>query len=176
MKESKLIIYIDGGSRGNPGHGACAAAILDSRGKLLSEEGKYLGRCTNNFAEYNGLYLALSAARRLGAHSLEIFSDSELLVKQFSGEYKIKDPVLRGLMAEIKKAVAPFKKIALSHVPRSKNTHADKLVNKILDDAIHSGAVPDKPRIMDDSFKESSIVRGKPVVKENSAPHQPELF
>ena len=133
MKESKLVIYIDGGSRGNPGHGACAAAMFDSRGKLLAEEGKYLGRCTNNFAEYNGLYLALSAARRLGAYSLEIFSDSELLVKQFSGEYKIKDPVLRGLMAEIKKAAAHFVKLTLSHVPRSKNTHADELVNKILD-------------------------------------------
>jgi len=109
----------------------------------LAEEGKYLGRCTNNFAEYNGLRLALLCARPLGAHSLEIFSDSELLVKQFSGEYKIKDPVLSGLMAEIKKSAAFFGKITLSHVPRSKNTHADMLVNKILDDPCQ--AEPDQP-------------------------------
>lgn len=159
MKEHKLVIYTDGGSRGNPGHGACAAAMFDSRGKLLAEEGKYLGRCTNNFAEYNGLYLALSSARRLGARSLEIFSDSELLVKQFSGEYKIKDPVLRGLMAEIKKAAAPFGKLTLSHVPRSKNTHADKLVNKILDNTVRAGATSDKP-----------------AARENAAPRQPELW
>ena len=158
MKEAKLVIYTDGGSRGNPGHGACAAAIFDSRGKLLAEEGRYLGRCTNNFAEYNGLCVALSAARRLGARSLEIFSDSELLVKQFSGEYKIKDPVLRGLMAEIKKAAACFGKLTLSHVARSKNIHADRLVNEILDNAIHAGAAPDKP-----------AGRGKEI-------HQPELF
>jgi ribonuclease HI len=160
MKESKLIIYIDGGSRGNPGHGACAAAIFDAKGRLLAEEGKYLGRCTNNFAEYNGLYLALSAARRLGAHSLEIFSDSELLVKQFSGEYKIKDAVLRGLMTEIKKAAVHFGKLTLSHVPRSKNTHADKLVNKILDNSAGAGAALDRSVAMENAKKI----------------HQPELF
>ncbi|MCX5784812.1 MAG: ribonuclease HI family protein [Elusimicrobia bacterium] len=153
MKEPKLIIYIDGGSRGNPGHGACAAAIFGAGGRLLAEEGKYLGRCTNNFAEYNGLYLALYAARRLGAHSLEIFSDSELLVKQFACEYKIKDAVLRGLMEEIKKAASHFGKLTLSHVPRSKNIHADTLVNEILDNTARAGVALNKSVAMENAKK-----------------------
>lgn len=133
MKIKKLKIYIDGGSRGNPGHGACAAAIFDDKDHLLQEEGKYLGHCTNNFAEYNGLHLALLTARHLGASELRVFSDSELLVKQFNGEYRIKDPVLQSLMVEIRKEADNFKSVVLSHVPRKDNAHADKLVNKILD-------------------------------------------
>ena len=144
MKATRFVIYIDGGSRGNPGPGACAAAVFDSAGGLLAEEGRYLGRCTNNFAEYNGFSLALSAARRLGARELKVFSDSELLVKQYQGEYKIKDPVLRGLMAEIKKAAAGFSKITLSHIPRGRNSHADGLVNKILDNSAGLGAELDR--------------------------------
>ena len=139
MKNKKLKIFIDGGSRGNPGHGACAAAVFDDKGVLVSEEGKYLGRCTNNFAEYNGLILALSIAGRLGAAELRVFSDSELLVKQFGGEYKIKDPVLKDLMADIKKEVRAFNSVTVSHIPRAENAHADRLVNVILDNAIARG-------------------------------------
>jgi len=133
MKNKKLKIFIDGGSRGNPGHGACAAVVFDEKGGLILEEGKCLGHCTNNFAEYNGLVLALAAARRLGASELKVFSDSELLVRQFSGEYKIKDPTLKVLMGEIKKESAAFKSVTLSHVRREANSHADRLVNVILD-------------------------------------------
>ena len=158
-KEKKLKIFIDGGSRGNPGHGACAAVFFDSTEAILREEGKYLGRCTNNFAEYSGLRLALGAAGRLGAEELEIFSDSELLVKQFSGEYRIKDAALAGMMAEIRKAAAGFKKISLSHVKRAKNKEADRLVNQILDNAKHVAPAVDKT-----------------LAKENAIPRQPELF
>ena len=135
MKNKKLKIFIDGGSRGNPGHGACAAAIFDEKGIIVGEEAKYLGRCTNNFAEYTGLILALSTARHLGASELAVFSDSELLVRQFNGEYKIKDPTLKILMGEIKKEASAFKSVTVSHVPRERNTHADRLVNGILDNA-----------------------------------------
>ncbi|MHB0997579.1 MAG: ribonuclease HI family protein [Elusimicrobiales bacterium] len=134
-KEKKLRIFIDGGSRGNPGHGACAAVFLGADGAVLREEGKYLGRCTNNFAEYGGLRLALAAAARLGAEELEIFSDSELLVRQYSGQYRVRDAALADLMAGVRKAAASFKKVTLSHVPREKNREADRLVNRILDDA-----------------------------------------
>lgn len=134
-KEKKLRIFIDGGSRGNPGPGACAAVFFGADGAVLREEGKYLGRCTNNFAEYGGLRLALAAAGRLGAEELEIFSDSELLVRQYSGEYRVKDAALAGLMAGVRKAAAGFKKVSLSHVPRDRNREADRLVNRILDDA-----------------------------------------
>jgi ribonuclease HI len=133
MKVKKFRVFTDGGSRGNPGPGACAAAIFDEKGSLVREEGRYLGHCTNNFAEYNGLILALSLAGDLGVAALEVFSDSELLVKQFNGEYKIKDPALRGLMDEIKKGSRAFKSLTISHVRREANAHADRLVNEILD-------------------------------------------
>lgn len=134
-KEKKLRIFVDGGSRGNPGHGACAAVFFGADGAVLCEEGRYLGRCTNNFAEYNGLRLALAAAGRLGAEELEIFSDSELLVRQYSGEYRVKDAALAELMAGVRKAASGFRKVTLAHVPREKNREADRLVNRILDDA-----------------------------------------
>jgi len=158
-KEKKLRIFIDGGSRGNPGHGACAAVFLDTAGAVLREEGKYLGRCTNNFAEYSGLKLALAAAKRIGASELEIFSDSELLVKQYAGEYRIKDEVLAGLMAEIRAVAAGFKKIFLSHVPRARNKEADRLVNRILDNARHAAPALDRQ-----------------LAEENAPPKQPGLF
>ncbi|MEI7481821.1 MAG: ribonuclease HI family protein [Elusimicrobiota bacterium] len=135
MKNKKLKIFIDGGSRGNPGHGACAAVIFDEKDVIIGEEGKYLGHCTNNFAEYTGFILALSTALRLGASELVIFSDSELLVRQFNGEYRIKDSTLQVLMGEIKKGASAFKRVTVAHVPRGRNTHADKLVNIILDNA-----------------------------------------
>ncbi len=158
-KEKKLKIFIDGGSRGNPGHGACAAVFFNSSGAILREDGRYLGRCTNNFAEYNGLRLALAAAGRLGAEELEIYSDSELLVRQFSGQYRIKDETLAGIMGEIRKAAAAFKKISLAHVRREKNKEADRLVNRILDNARRAAPEVDKT-----------------LAEENAAAKQPRLF
>jgi ribonuclease HI len=158
-KEKKLRIFIDGGSRGNPGHGACAAVFYGAGGEVLCEEGKFLGRCTNNFAEYGGLRLALTSAARLGASELEIFSDSELLVRQYGGQYRIKDEVLAGLMSGIRAAAAHFKLISVSHVPRAKNKEADRLVNQILDNARHAAPALDRQ-----------------LAKENAAPRQRELF
>jgi ribonuclease HI len=161
MLVKKAKIFIDGGSRGNPGHGACAAVIFNEKGELVHEEGRYLGRCTNNFAEYNGLILALATARRLGALEAAVFSDSELLVKQFSGEYRIKDPVLRGLMAEVRKEAAALTSVTVSHVRREANVHADRLVNVILDNA--------------GTMKDPSLARS--IAKENSLKlSQPKLF
>lgn len=158
-KEKKLRIFIDGGSRGNPGHGACAAVFFGASGEVLREEGKYLGRCTNNFAEYSGLRLAVASAGRLGAEELEIFSDSELLVRQYSGQYRIKDAALAAIMAEIRKAAAAFRRVSLSHVRREKNKEADALVNRILDNARHVPPAVDRE-----------------LARENSASGQPELF
>jgi ribonuclease HI len=105
--------------------------------------------------------LAFAAARRLGASELKIFSDSELLVRQFNGEYKIKDPALKILMGEIKKESAVFKSVSLSHVRREANSHADRLVNVILDNA-GTKAAP---------------AMARSVAKENAQKlHQPGLF
>lgn len=128
----KLKIFIDGASRRNPGPGACAVTISDIKKSVLKETGKFLGECTNNFAEYSALSLALSAAKNLGGTELSIFSDSELLVRQFNGEYKIKKPELRAFMPKILKQVSFFRRVTLAHIPRELNSHTDKLVNRIL--------------------------------------------
>jgi len=157
-KEKRLRIFIDGGSRGNPGHGACAAVFFGADGAILREEGKYLGRCTNNFAEYSGLRLALAAAGRLGAEELEIFSDSELLVRQYGGEYRVKDETLAALLAEIRSAAAGFKKIMVSHVPREKNKDADRLVNRILDDARRVAPALDKALAKENAASQQELI------------------
>jgi len=131
-----LIINIDGGSRGNPGPGASAWVIKDKAGKLLAQEGLFFKECTNNQAEFTALKMALLAAAKLGGKKLEIRSDSLLLVKQYSGEYKIKNPDLQLIMAEIKKAARNFAKIALTHVPREKNKEADLVCNITMDNAL----------------------------------------
>ncbi|MBI4656646.1 MAG: ribonuclease HI family protein [Elusimicrobia bacterium] len=134
-KFPRIVVYIDGASRGNPGPSACAVAIFDKNRTLIHEEGSYLGKSTNNFAEYSALHLALALSRRFGSENIEIFSDSELLVKQFSGEYKIKDAKLLELMMKIKKESLKFKKLKLCYIPRKQNVYTDKLVNKILNNA-----------------------------------------
>jgi len=134
MKETKKVkIYIDGGARGNPGNGACAVIMMNEKNEIITQEGRFLGKCTNNFAEYSALHLALIVSKKLGVEYLEIFSDSELLVKQFIGEYRIKDLKLKNLMGIIKKESMNFKDIKISHIKRDLNKMADKMVNAILD-------------------------------------------
>lgn len=135
-REKKLRIFISGAARGNPGHGACAAVFYGAGSAVLSEEGKYLGSCAANSAEYGGLRLALQAAARTGAEELEIYSDSELLVRQYAGE-AVKDAMLAALLAELRKDAANFKKVSLSHIPREKNCEAGRLVSQLLDNARH---------------------------------------
>ncbi len=130
----KLKIFIDGASRGNPGPGAAAAVIFDDAGSVIKEAGKFLGTCTNNFAEYSAFWLALDAAQKIGASEVSLFSDSELLVKQFNGIYKIKKPELAEFMLKIKSRASFFNRLCVAHIPREINTLADKLANKILDE------------------------------------------
>ena len=160
--------------RGETGHGACAAVIFYATDVLIREEGKYLRHCTNKFAAYNVLVLALAASRPLGAIELKVFSDSELLVRQFSGEYKVKDPTLKVLMAEIRKKSAAFKRVTLSHVRREANSHADRLVNVILDNAGTKTAPGLAPHFFR-SGQSAGLARS--VAKENAQKlHQPRLF
>lgn len=134
----KLSVFIDGAARGNPGHGACAVVFFGSGEDVLCEEGKYLGRCTNNFAEYSALRLALVSAARIGAEELEVFSGSGLLVRQYGGQCRVTDPALAEIAAVIRKAAARFRKVSLSRVTRDKNREADRLVDRILDNARHA--------------------------------------
>ena len=128
----RVIINIDGGSRGNPGPGAAAFVIKDQNGKILSQEGYFMPHCTNNQAEYTALKLALIKAAELGASDLEIISDSLLLVKQYLGEYKIKHPDLAARMQQIRALARPFA-IQIRHVLRHLNKEPDALANKAMD-------------------------------------------
>ena len=128
-----LFINIDGGSRGNPGIGASGVIIKNAQGKTLLKQGLFFAKCTNNQAEYNALKLALLSAEKLGGSVLKITSDSELLVKQFNGEYKIKNPDLKILMEEIKTLVKNFKTVTLGHTLRAGNSEADEICNLTMD-------------------------------------------
>lgn len=129
----KLTVHVDGGSRGNPGPAAVGAVVSDGDGQVLREEGRVIGRATNNVAEYRALLLGIELATELGADELDLVGDSELIVKQVRGEYRVKDPGLKPLHAEVKEALAPIRAWSIRHVRREKNAEADRLVNETLD-------------------------------------------
>lgn len=128
-----LIINIDGGSRGNPGIGASGVIIKNKEGKTLIKQGLFFTKCTNNQAEYQALKLALVLAGEIGGKELKITSDSELLVKQFNGVYKIKNPDLKVMMEDIKLLVKNFKSVTLGHTLREGNAQADEICNLTMD-------------------------------------------
>lgn len=127
-----LTIHIDGGSRGNPGP-AAAAIIIERDGAAVFEAGYFLGRQTNNAAEYQGLILALKWAVANGESDVTVYSDSELLVRQIRGEYKVKHPGLEPLYREAQTLLLKVDNWTLQHVPRERNRRADALVNQTLD-------------------------------------------
>lgn len=129
----KVIVYIDGGSRGNPGPAASAYVLQDKNGNQLQAEGFFLGRATNNVAEYTSFIKALEALEQIHAEKIKIFSDSELLVKQINGQYKVKSEQIRPLFGRVVELLGQFKDWELKHVRRHKNKEADKLVNQALD-------------------------------------------
>lgn len=126
-------MYADGGSRGNPGPAASGAVIFDERGAVLREVGTFLGRATNNVAEWTGLVTGLEAAVELGIDDLAVRLDSELVVKQISGAYRVKNEALIPLHARAKALLRKFARVDVGHVPRARNKAADALVNAVLD-------------------------------------------
>jgi len=131
--QQKIIIYTDGGSRGNPGPAAAGFVLTDESRKQLLAKAVFLGNATNNIAEYNGLIEALKAAKQLNAQTIEAFSDSELMVKQINGQYRVKNAGLKPLYEECINLLAGFKSWKLSYIGRDKNKKADAMVNKALD-------------------------------------------
>ncbi|MDD4203126.1 MAG: ribonuclease HI family protein [Candidatus Omnitrophica bacterium] len=129
----KLTIYTDGGSRGNPGPAAIGVAIFDDKGKVIKELSKTIGIATNNVAEYSALIYGLQEALFLQAQEISVKLDSEFVVKQLKGEYKVKNENIRPLYYIAKHLETMFSKITITHVPREKNKSADALVNKALD-------------------------------------------
>jgi formyltetrahydrofolate-dependent phosphoribosylglycinamide formyltransferase len=129
----KIVAYIDGGSRGNPGPAAAGFTLADSCGTQLQAKGFFLGKATNNIAEYTGFLRALEAAKQTGAEQLTVFSDSELLVRQINGQYKVKSEQIKSLFQKAVNLLNGFKSWQVQHIPREKNKEADKLVNQVLD-------------------------------------------
>jgi ribonuclease HI len=124
---------VDGGSRGNPGPAAWAVAVLDDAGACTDSRAGVIGRATNNVAEYHGLLEALRYAAQSGAEEVEILADSELIVRQIAGLYRVKHPDLKPLHAEALRLASGFKSFRIRHVPREENKLADRLVNQALD-------------------------------------------
>ena len=125
---------IDGGSRGNPGPASYGVVMRNERGEIVAKLKKYIGPMTNNVAEYYGLIAALDYAQSNGVRALRIESDSELLVQQMRGHYKVKSPDLRPLFERAKKMSQTFESFRIDHVYREQNTEADALANEALDE------------------------------------------
>ncbi len=126
-------IYIDGASRGNPGMAGAGVAIRAKDGPVLKKLKKYLGKVTNNVAEYSALVLALDSAKKLGIKELRLFADSELVVKQIKGEYRVKSADLKPLYMEAMELIDTFDSFEIRHILREKNSEADKLANEAID-------------------------------------------
>jgi ribonuclease HI len=129
----RVTVHVDGGARGNPGPAAAAAVITAADGEVLDEAMEVLGTQTNNAAEYRALLLGARRARELGATEVEFVNDSELVARQLTGEYKVKNAALRPLYAEAGEELAAFERWSIRSVPREQNAHADALVNQALD-------------------------------------------
>ena len=130
---SRMIVNVDGGARGNPGPAAVGAVLRTEDGEVVAERGERIGVATNNVAEYRALLLGVELAREHGASELEVIGDSELIVKQVRGQYKVKNADLKPLHAQAKAALAGVGKWSIRHVRREHNSYADELVNRALD-------------------------------------------
>jgi ribonuclease HI len=129
----KLTVNVDGGARGNPGPAAIGVVIRDDQGRIIDEHGERIGDATNNVAEYRALLSGVKRALALGGTDLDLVGDSELVVKQVRGEYKVKNAGIKPLHAEVRKALATAGSWEIRHVRREQNAEADRLVNEVLD-------------------------------------------
>lgn len=128
------ILKTDGGSRGNPGEGASGAILFNDEGMVIDIDGLYLHNTTNNNAEYQALVIGLKMAKKNKVENLECFLDSELIVKQMNGIYKISDANIKQIKKLIDTLLPNFQKVSFTHIPREQNKLADKIVNLILDE------------------------------------------
>jgi ribonuclease HI len=127
---------VDGAARGNPGEAGCGAVICDKNGAVVQQLSRYLGQTTNNVAEYEALLMGLKAVTKLGKKPIRIQSDSQLLVRQLNGEYRVKDEKLKRLFHKATALLRQFEAYRIVYVPREKNKLADRLANKGIDEAL----------------------------------------
>ena len=133
MSTKKAVIWVDGASRNNPGPAAIGAIIRDEKGKIHARISQRIGVATNNEAEYRAIISALEKAIDLGARQVEVNSDSELVVKQVNGKYRVKKTTLKPLFLRVKQLQASLEVCTIKHIPREQNTEADNLANAALD-------------------------------------------
>lgn len=143
--EKCLVFHIDGGARGNPGPAGYGVLVQDETGRKVDELSVFLGVQTNNFAEYSGLVAALEYAIEHGVRAVKIYSDSELLVKQIKGEYKVKSPALLEIYREAKDLIRKLNSFQIRHVMREQNREADRLANKAMDEGMGRKPVENRP-------------------------------
>ena len=132
---ARVVVNVDGGARRNPGPAAVAAIVRDQDGVILDQHSRTIGKATNNEAEYQAMLLGIERAEKLGATRLDLIGDSELIVRQVRGEYKVKQPHLRPLRQAVVAALRAFDDWTIRNVPREQNEDADRLVNEALDAA-----------------------------------------
>jgi probable phosphoglycerate mutase len=142
----EIVAHIDGGSRGNPGPAAYGVAFETTQGKPVASFGKYIGRTTNNVAEYNGLLAALEYALNNNHLRLRVLTDSELMTKQILGQYKVKSADLKPLVDRAKNLMTRFESFSIRHVYREENREADRLANEAMDDA--ASGRPPRPAVV----------------------------
>jgi ribonuclease HI len=136
VRAKRTRLYTDGAARGNPGPAGAGAVIVSPDGHIVAKIGKFLGDSTNNVAEYMGLILGLRRAKAMGIKELDVFSDSELLVRQLAGEYAVKADHLKPLHEEAKALLGAFSTIQVRHVPREENAQADAMSNRAIDERL----------------------------------------
>ena len=151
LKEVSLFIYIDGASKGNPGEAGAGVRVTDREGRKVVEMSRYLGRKTNNEAEYWALLFGLQEARRLGGRSIRIFTDSELVERQVKGLYRVKNLNLKVLHTSVIQQLKAFSSYAIESIPREENREADRLANQAVQRGIarkrEKGGVEEKPMV-----------------------------
>jgi ribonuclease HI len=129
-------LYSDGAARGNPGLAGAGAVLVEPSGQVVDRIGKFLGTQTNNYAEYMGLLLGLRRARELSVREVEVFADSELMLRQLGGRYQVKSASLRPLYEEALSLFNDFERVKLVHVPREMNRAADEMSNRAIDERL----------------------------------------
>ena len=133
MNDKSMLIWIDGAARGNPGPAAIGVVIRDEPGATLARLSRYIGKTTNNQAEYRALIAALEKAVQLGARKVSVYSDSELVVRQITGRYRVKNAELKPLFQKVTQLQSRLESFSISHIPRCQNAAADRLANEALD-------------------------------------------
>jgi ribonuclease HI len=133
LSVNKVIISTDGAARGNPGPAAIGATLKDEKGNPITRISRRIGITTNNQAEYQAIIAALEKAIRLGARYVELYTDSELVVKQINGRYRVKNTTLRPLYQKVVQLTGALEGFKITHIPRQQNAEADNLANKALD-------------------------------------------